>query len=112
MRTHERYSMITKGLVPLAVQNPSRSWKSALSAGTDGTSASGVVTEVTPPLESAATHGPPQRAAGPPQRAALKTCSTSAPPVVKAATPAPSRGTLLGVATGAIAMVCVGGSVA
>src|SRR5206468_1315900 len=48
------------------------------------------------PLRPATTHEPHQGAA----------------PGTSPAAPAPGRGTLLGVATGATAMVCVGGSVA
>jgi drug/metabolite transporter (DMT)-like permease len=67
-----------------------------MDAGACGSGESGVITEAPLPLK-AATHGPRQDAA-----------SGTSP----AAAPAPSRGTLLGVATGAAAMVCVGGSVA
>src|SRR6476646_7233882 len=47
---------------PPAVPNPSRSWKRPIGFGTDGTSGSGMITEVASPVKSAATHGPPEGA--------------------------------------------------
>jgi len=77
---------------------------------TPGNGARGTATvTATPAATSAVTEAatpPAANAAAPPA------ANAATPPAANAATSAPSRGTLLGVAAGATAMVCVGGSVA
>src|SRR6185437_7439503 len=77
---------------------------------TPGNGARGTATvTATPAATSAVTEAatpPAANAAAPPA------ANAATPPAANAATSAPRRGPLLGVAAGATAMVCVGGSVA
>src|SRR5689334_5712223 len=104
MRTHERYFMITKGFVPLAVPNPSRSWNTFKASSATATATSTATTTPAAPasLATSALPAAPTTATAP----------VIAPVIASSSAAVPGRGTLLGVATGATAMACVGGSVA